>query len=81
MTFVQLLPPPAVLEQRVVEPSRAEAGKIRDVAGMKHVLAHWDLRTPVNAGDLSIDNRDVPPEQVAATIAAHAGLEPVTREV
>ena len=77
VTFVQLLPPPAVLERRVTEPSRAECDKIRDVRALRHVLGRWDLRTPVKAGDLSIDNSDVPPEQVAARIAEHAGLEPV----
>ena len=81
VTFVQLLPPPAVLQQRVIEPSRAGARKIRDVAALQHVLCRWDLRTPVNAGDLSIDNSDIPPAQVAEMIAAHAGLEPVPGEV
>ena len=74
VTFVQLLPPAAVLERRVTEPSRAEAGKIRDVAALRHALTRWDLRTPINAGDLSIDNGDLPPETVADLIAAHAGL-------
>lgn len=77
LTFVQLLPPPAVLEQRVVEPSRADAAKIRDAAALRHALTRWDLRTPINAGDLSIDNSDLPPETVAAMIAEHTGLGPV----
>ncbi len=69
-TFVQLLPPP-----------RAEADKVRDVAALQDVLARWDLHTPVNASDLSIDNSDIPPEKVAAMIAERAGLRPVTGEV
>ena len=81
VTFVQLLPPAEVLERRVTLPSRAEARKLRDPAQLKGVLARYDLRTPVNAGDLSIDNSDLPPERVAAMIAGHAGLRPLTTEV
>jgi predicted kinase len=76
VTFVQLLPPPAVLETRVNQPSRAAMAKLRDVERLRTTLARYDLCTPVNAGDLSIDNRDIPPEEVAAMIAAHAGLRP-----
>lgn len=74
VTFVQLLPPPAVLADRVTQPSRAEVRKLRDVATLHHVLERYDLRTPITPDDLSIDNSDVPPEEVAAVIAAHAGL-------
>ena len=76
VTFVQLLPPPAVLEERVTQPSRATMTKIRDVERLRHSLASYDLSTPINAGDLSIDNTDIPPEEVAALIADHAGLRP-----
>jgi hypothetical protein len=71
---VQLLPPPAVLEERVIQPSRATMTKLRDAELLRTYLARYDLRTPINAGDLSIDNSDIPPETVAAMIAAHAGL-------
>lgn len=76
VTFVQLLPPPAVLEERVKQPSRATMAKLRDVERLRQSLARYDLRTPIDAGDLSIDNSDLPPETVAALIAAHAGLRP-----
>jgi hypothetical protein len=76
VTFVQLLPPPAVLEERVGQPSRATMAKLRDVERLRQSLARYDLCTPVNAGDLSIDNSDVAPDEVAALIAAHAGLRP-----
>jgi predicted kinase len=72
--FVQLRPPPAVLEARVTQPSRAAMAKVRDPARLRSTLASYDLDTPISAGDLSIDNSDVPPEKVAAMIAAHAGL-------
>ena len=74
VAFVQLLPPPPVLEQRVTESSRAEVHKLRDPGVLRSILERHDLRTPVNPDDLSIDNSDVPPEAVAAMIAAHAGL-------
>ena len=81
VTFVQLLPPPAVLEERVRQPSRATMTKLRDAERLRQFLARYDLSTPINAGDLSIDNSDLPPEKVAALIAAHAGLRPVAGEV
>jgi hypothetical protein len=74
MTFVQLKPPAAVLEQRAVQPSRATMAKFRDPAKVRQVLADYDLDTPIHPDDLSIDNSDIPPEEVAATIAAHADL-------
>jgi hypothetical protein len=74
VTFVQLLPPPAVLEHRVVAPSRAAMTKVHSAAALRDILTSYDLGTPITPGDLSIDNTDVPPEQVAAMIAAHAGL-------
>lgn len=80
VTFVQLLPPAEVLEARVTSPSRAEARKLRDPDQLKRVLARWDLRSPITPQDLSIDNSDIPPETVAAMIAAHAGLEPSAGE-
>ena len=77
VVFVQLLPRPAVLEERVVEPSRATVRKLRDRAELRRVLDRYDLETPITPEDLSIDNSDIPPEEVAATIAAHAGLREV----
>lgn len=76
VTFVQLRPPPAVLVERVVQPSRAGRAKFQDPADLATMLARADLCTPINAGDLSIDNSDIPPAEVAALIAARAGLEP-----
>jgi predicted kinase len=74
VTFAQLLPSPLVLEERVIQPSRATMSKLRDVERLRRSLAHYDLQTPINAGDLSIDNSDIRPETVAAMIADHAGL-------
>jgi predicted kinase len=76
VTFVQLKPPPAVLEERVSQPSRATMAKFRDPDKLRQALAEYDVSTPINPDDLSIDNSDIPPEEVAAMIAAHAGLGP-----
>jgi hypothetical protein len=51
--------------------------KLRDPERLRQFLARHDLRTPINAGDLSIDNSDVPPERAAAMIADRAGLRPL----
>lgn len=75
VTFVQLHAPDAVLEERVIQPSRATMAKFRDVATLRKALAEYDVSTPITPDDLSIDNTDVPPEEVAALIAVHAGLE------
>ena len=74
VTFVQLLPPPHVLEERVTEPSRATMAKFRDPEKLRSALAEYDLRTPITPDDLSIDNSDIPPAEVAAMIADHADL-------
>lgn len=81
VTFVQLRPPPAVLAARVAQPSRAGTAKFQDPADLANILTCSDLRTPINADDLSIDNSDIPPETVAAMIAERTGLQPVTFEV
>ena len=74
VTFVQLRPATAVLQTRVATPSRADVAKVRDVATLRQLLDRYDLTTPINPDDLSIDNGDLPPEEVAARIAAHADL-------
>ncbi len=74
VTFVQLLPGRSVLEQRTSEPSRAESGKIREVATLRRLLDSYDLSTPIHPGDLSIDNSDLHPEEVAALIGQEFGL-------
>ncbi len=72
--FVQLRPATSVLERRITEPSRAEVRKLRDVAHLRTMLDRYDLRTPVNPDDLSVDNSALSPGEVAAVIARHAGL-------
>lgn len=74
VTYVQLHPTRSVLERRITEPSRAEARKLRDVVQLQRLLDSYDLSTPIHPEDLSIDNTDLAPEEVAALIAKEAGL-------
>ena len=74
MQRVQLCPPPEVLTERVVAPSRADTQKVRDVATLRGVLDGHDLYTPIDEADLRIDNSTLSPEDVVATIAAQLQL-------
>jgi hypothetical protein len=74
VSYVQLLPARPVLEQRIIEPSRAQARKLRDVVTLNRLLDSYDLSTPIHPDDLSIDNTDLPPEDVASLIGQEAGL-------
>ena len=76
LSFVQLRPPLAVLEQRVVGDSRAESGKIRDVDLLRRYLGTIDPYGMIGADDLTIDNSDLSPEEVARIVARHVRLEP-----
>jgi hypothetical protein len=51
--------------------------KLTDAGRLRTILGLYDLFTPITAVDLSIDNTNVAPEEVAAIIAADAGLRPV----
>jgi hypothetical protein len=76
MSFVQLLPRRSVLEFRVTQPSRQGTRKVRDVAALGRLLETFDLETRIHDEDLSIDNSELSPEEVAGIVAAGAGLEP-----
>ena len=75
VTCVQLRPSRSVLERRVGEESRAGVPKVREVDQLRRLLDQYDLDTPVHAGDLSIDNSELPPERAATLIAEHAGID------
>lgn len=74
VSCIQLRPPLPVLEQRITDPSRAEARKLRDVAVLRRLFEQWDLSTPITADDLSVDNSELSAEDTAALIARHVGL-------
>ena len=73
---VQLRPSKEVLEHRVTSDDRRTSQKLRDVDGLRHVLEVWDCYQQIDADDLSIDNSELPPAEVAAQIAMDLGLAP-----
>lgn len=44
---------------------------------VRRMFEMYDLTTRIHDGDFSIDNSEIPPGDVAAIIAAEAGLDPV----
>ncbi len=76
-SFVQLRPSRAVLEQRVTGPSRIGTQKVRDLDALRLLLDRHDLVTPINQADLSIDNSELSPGDVATAIGDHVRLQPV----
>jgi dephospho-CoA kinase len=72
--FVQLLPTREVLEERVTGSSRVNTEKIRELEQLKRLLERFDVQTPINDDDLSIDNSLLTPEDTARQIAEHLGL-------
>jgi dephospho-CoA kinase len=74
VTYVQLLACRQQLERRVLDPSRAATQKIRDPATLGRTIEHYDLNTPIQPSDLSIDTSDLAPDDVAHRIARELGL-------
>ena len=74
MHFVQLRPPDEVLEGRVTNASRAPTTKISDLGTLHRMLQRYDLTSPINGDDLSIDNTELVPEAVARTIGTRFHL-------
>lgn len=70
VAFVQLRPRKSVLEQRVTDPSRAANLKITDVGLLRADLERYDFMTPIHTGDLSIDNSQLTPDEVARIVVA-----------
>jgi hypothetical protein len=79
--FVQLRPPDAVLEARVTAESRVPTSKVSDVRTLRRMLAAWDVTTPINPGDLSIDNTDRSIDDVCRRIAEALDLDASARPV
>ena len=72
--YVQLLPADDVLERRVVQASRMETNKIAEVDVLRAAMSRYDLRTPIHADDLRIDNAERSPAEVARMIGSEFGL-------
>ena len=73
--FVQLVPDPAEVHKRVVQPSRQAFSKIKDPALLQEVMAAHDLygAVPYNR-NLTIDNTHLAPAAVAEQIIKHFSL-------
>lgn len=75
----QLLPDDDEIRRRVVTAERQSGNKISDLDLYDEVLTGYDLRTPYPGTDVSIDNTDVAPDEVAEQLAELAGFR--SREV
>ena len=71
---VQLRPPLEVLLQRVGEPSRVQHQKLTDLKRLQAFFEERELYDLIDPSDLSIDNSDRSPADVAAQIRDHFGL-------
>ena len=72
--FVQLRPPPDVLEARVTLESRATRQKLHDVQGLRDLLERYDCYGTIEGTVLSIDNTDQSATEVAGKIRSHLGI-------
>jgi len=63
------------LERRLPHPERAAVGKIASLDTLREVTARYDIFSPVPGREsLSIDNTEIPPDEVARRIIAHYHL-------
>ena len=76
---VRLQAPPQILESRVANTTRIGTNKITDPARLGRMLSTFDLDTPINEDDLTIDTSRIAAEDAARLVGRHLGLEPVER--
>lgn len=73
--LVQLTCSMPALESRVTQPHRASMGKFAAVDALRENLASHDTFTPIPGRDsYSVDNTDVPADEVASMIIERFGL-------
>ena len=77
--FVQLLPSRSVLEERVITASRTATEKIHDLDLWRQVVDRYDVVTPINESDLSIDNSELSPVEAAQRIARELEIDTTPR--
>ena len=69
--LVQLIPSRGALMSRIERPDRVEMSKLASAEALAELLTVHDLFTPIPGREsLTIDNSEVPAEEVAARIAA-----------
>jgi hypothetical protein len=76
---VRLQAPPQILESRAANTTRLGTNKITDPARLGRMLSTFDLYTPINEDDLTIDTSRIAAEDAARLIARHLGLKPAER--
>jgi hypothetical protein len=73
--FVQLVCAPAILETRVVSPSRRKHGKLASAETLREVMDKHDLFTPIaDSNSFSIDTLALGPREAARKIVERYGL-------
>jgi predicted kinase len=76
--LVRLACAPEELERRLLEPARAEAGKLASLETLRELLGRYDLSSPVPGREsLVVENTRLPPAEVAGLIASHYHLPTV----
>ena len=71
--YVHLEPSRAVLEARIVDPTRAAYGKLTDLDRARTQLQGWSSQ-PLSPTHLSIDNSALTPAEAASAIRDHYAL-------
>lgn len=73
--FVHLACDMTELEQRVIEPSRNNFGKLTSVKKLRHVLSEWELTKPIPfVNNLFIDSTNLSAKSTALKIKKHFKL-------
>lgn len=75
---VQLRPSLEALASRAREPSRVASSKLTEPARILNAVEQLDLYAPIEAMDLSIDNSELSPDDVAEQIQQHFGIDCAT---
>lgn len=71
---VQLRPSLEALASRAREPSRVASSKLTDPARILAAVEELELYAPIELMDLSIDNSELSPDDVAKQIQRHCGI-------
>ena len=75
---VQLRPSPEAPASRAQAPSRLASSKLSDPARILAAVEQLDLYAPIEPMDLSIDNSELSPDDVAERIRQHFRIDCVT---
>ena len=76
---VRLQASPQILESRVANTTRLGTNKITDRARLGRMLSTFDLYTPINEDDLTIDTSHIAAADAARLVGRYLGLESAER--